>query len=524
MPAYQIRNGNQLFDTAGRQVGVRLPSGEDQMFTLASRSGAAADLNRAQRRATHKREAASPALNQAPAWAAGTAVVLGQVYRLSTKQLLVCTTAGTTHATTEPTITAGSAPAEITDNTAKWWPLQENTRTPIADAPTVTITDNAGGSVRNAFNIYNNPSLFESASAPNLHTPGGAGSFTRSTAWTVTDGTAADGGAGAGKLCKFRTTAFVTADDVIEIGYFASISADFKFERVQFDIVDLTGGYPVTEYSVSPGAQGSSRFWKLTIAGGRRKRLIRIRNYGGSVLTYVAVAADLTVEKPPVRSLTSMVFIDSFGDTEQPTVDDANFSLVPRLSRRLGYPNCQFIGLGGASYTYNDPGSGRKSVQWLLQNNDLSAFSPDLVINAHGYNAGNNGVSASTEATGAEFCWRAQRGLAPTVPVIVVGPHYLKPETSAGLTAVRDALKAKFLAWADPNSAFVDPFDGSVTLGDGTVVQASGPAWINATNSTWIIPSLGGGFDGYHLTIAGRAFYEDCLFAAIDLALNALGQ
>jgi len=173
------------------------------------------------------------ALAQAPLWAANTAYAATDVVRLSTGPLLLCTTAGTSHATTEPTITIGSAPAEITDNTAKWWALSEATRVAPSGAIAVTVTDNAGNSALGSIvNFFDNSAQFDQLSAPNVYTPGGAGSTKYCTAWSMLDGSTNDGGFGTnGKQGKYRTIEFVTNADLFEIGYFA-ITANFLNERV----------------------------------------------------------------------------------------------------------------------------------------------------------------------------------------------------------------------------------------------------------------------------------------------------
>ncbi len=486
-------------------------------------SGVTTDATRYKaQRLAHKADAAKAATTQARVWTSGMTVQPWEMVRLSTGQLLIATAptgASATTGATEPTITAGAAPAAITDNGVTWWPLQELTRPAPAGVPVPVVTDNAGGSARTQYGINANPSLFEQASAPNVFVIAGSGNTARTIAWTINDGSSADFGAGAGRITPYRTLAFVVPDDVIDIGYFAT-STSFINQRPIIEV----DGYPAMEVPLVPAAAGSSRHLKLTIPGGRRERLIRIRCSGGFNLQYIATASDIAPARPPVRALTAVVPSDSFGNTEMPNTSEDHLNLSVRVSRRLGFPNCVMAVAGGTSYSLDDAGSGRHSLKKIMAAHDFSAFGADLFMPMHGYNAGGNGVAPAVECADALTCWQGMRAASPTAPVIPVNVHYLRPGLLSAMTAMRDALKAQFLAWADPNSAFIDPTDGSITLGDGTIVREASDAWINATNAAWVLPPSGGAFDGAHLSIAGRAYYEDKLVAAAELALSALGR
>lgn len=434
---------------------------------------------------------------------------------------LVLATQGTAGVTgsVEPVIAVGAAPAAITDGTVTLWPLQEQTRPVPAGIPVPVITDNAGASARTQYGINANPGLFEQASAPNVFVIAGSGNTARTIGWTVNDGSSTDFGAGAGRITPYRTVSCVVADDVIEIGYFATTSTYIN-ERPIIEV----GGYPAMEVPLIPAAFGGSRHLKMAIPGGRRERLIRIRCSGGFNLQYLATASDIAPMRPPVRALTAVVPSDSFGNTEMPNAAEDHLNLSVRVTRRLGFPNCVMAVVGGTAYSFDDAGSGRQSLKKIMAANDFGAFGADLFMPMHSYNAAVSGVAPAVECDAALTCWQGMRQAASSAPIIPISLHYLRPGFVTQCTAMRDALKAQFLAWADSNSAFVDPTDGSITLGDGTVVRAADSAWINATNASWVLPPSGGVFDGAHLSIAGRAFYEDKLVAAVELALAALGR
>lgn len=508
-----------LFDRAtGRWVGKRDLQGREQIAAPAT-----GDIRA--RRVKYREDTARAAVNQMRLWSSGMTVQPFEPVRLSTGVVLIATQAavGTTGAS-EPTVTAGAAPAAITDNTVTWWPKQELSRPAPAGFPAVTVVESSGASTRTLYNIFNNPTLFEQASAPNVHTSGGSGNTTQSMGWTVNDGGTSNTGPGAGRVSKFRTVAFMIPDEVFDIGYL-SASTTYENERLLIEITDpVLGTYMVTEAPILPGGNGTSRKQTVTIPGGRRDRIIRLRCFGGFILQYIGVAADTNLRRPPVRGLTAMMNWDSYLDTELPAVKEANFDLGPNLARRLGFPNCIANGSGGTSYGFDDnSGSGRKSLKTVMQTNNFGIFAPDVRIYGLGFNAAVNGVAPAVEAADAQFCWSTADAFAPSAPDLIIGPHYARPGFTTQVAAMRDALKTQFLAWGKRNSAFIDPLDGSITLGDGTVVRAGDTAWLNTTNASWAIPPSGGGFDGAHLSIAGKAFYEDCLVSACDAALNALG-
>ena len=84
------------------------------------------------------------------------------------------------------------------------------------------------------------------------------------------------------------------------------------------------------------------------------------------------------------------------------------------------------------------------------------------MVVGHGSNAANYGVTPADEAAAARSSWRAIRTQAPDAPIVVIGTWYKHPSFVAQQEAMQAALKAEFLAWRDPNAAFIDPHDGSI--------------------------------------------------------------
>ena len=475
------------------------------------------DLTRVQRRLMRqgaKAAALRKPANQATVWASATAYAASDVVRLSGGQLDICSTAGTSGAS-EPSF---SSTAAITDNTVTWQALNETTQTAEAGAPAVVVADVSGTSALAVQrNFLSDASSFLQPTAPNVEAVSGSGANTRTRAWSIVDGSTNDNGYGAnGRMGKYRTIEFETAADVIEIGYFAT-TAGFPHERLRVWVND----YPVSEAPLVPGAAGGSRFFRLTITAPARTRRVRIAAYGSMLLSYVAVGTGYTITPPAQRSPLMAWLSDSFFDTESPSVLSAHYELGVQVAQKTGFPHCASWGLGGTSYALDS--SGRKAVQTLVTLNTLATFAPDVVAVCHGYNAANNGVTPATEVAAARASWSAIRAQAAEAPLLVVGTWYRQPSYTAQHDALQAALKAEFLQMGDENSVFIDPHDGSITRGDGSIIRQPGAAWFNSSNVSWAFPPTGGAFDGFHPSTPGVNYVlEPALVDAFDAALTAL--
>ncbi len=481
--------------------------------------GAALDDTERTQRMLRRQEAKSAALrppaNQAAAWAPATAYVASDVVRLSGGQLIIANTSGTSGAS-EPSFSSSVA---ITDNTVTWQSLNESTQTAEVGAPAVVVADVAGvSSLPVQHNFLLDAARFSQPTAPNVEAVSGSGANTRTRAWSITDGSTNDNGFGAnGRSGKYRTIEFETAADVIEIGYFAT-TAGFPHERLRVWVNDR----PVSEAPLVPGAAGGSRFFRLTTTALEPTRRIRIAAFGTMLLSYVAVGAGETVAPPVQRSLLMAFIADSFFDTESPSILSAHHDMGVQVAQKTGFPHCVSWSVGGTSYSMDS--NGRASLQTLLTLNSLSAFQPDAVVVGHGSNAANLDVTPAIEAAAARASWDAIRAQAARAPVIVIGTWYRHPGFAAQHDAMQAALKAEFLAWRDPNAAFIDPHDGSIVRGDGSVVRSPGVAWLNASNVSWAFPPTGGAFDGFHPSPTGvHSVLTPALVDTIDAALTALG-
>jgi hypothetical protein len=255
----------------------------------------------------------------------------------------------------------------------------------------------------------------------------------------------------------------------------------------------------LSESPIVPGTvTGQNAYVGASITGPARKRTIRVACFGPMLLSYVAVDAGFTIDATKKRGLTMLWGSDSYGDTESPDLAAPNYDLAVKVSQALGFPHVIHAGVGGTSYSVNN--GTRRSYRNILATNDLGALSPDSILLAYGGNAANGGVSASVEASTASECWALTRSACPLPTIIVCGTWYRHPSFLAQHDALQEALKAEFLKWADPNSAFIDPHDGSVTMGDGSVVLQPTSAWFNSSNVSWAMP------DPAHPSNPGKAY------------------
>lgn len=467
------------------------------------------------RRQDAKAAAGSTPLNQALPWAPLTAYAASDVVRLSSGQLIMASTGGTSGAS-EPSFSATTA---ITDDTVIWQPLNESTQTAAVGAPSVAVADVPGvSSLPVQRNFLLDAASFAQPTAPHVEGVGGSGANTRTRAWSMVDGSTTDNGFGAnGRSGKYRTIEFETTADVIEVGYFAT-TVGFAHERLRIWVND----HPVSEAPLVPGAAGGSRFFRLTIGAADPIRRIRIAAYGTMLLSYVAVGAGETIAPPAQRSLLMAFIADSFFDTESPSILSAHHDAGVQVAQKTGFPHCLSWSLGGTSYSLDS--SGRKALQTLVTLNSLSPLLPDAVVIGHGFNAPNHGATPAAESTAARSSWAAIRAQVADAPIIVVGTWYKHPSFAAQHEAMQAALKAEFLAWRDPNSAFIDPHNGAITLGHGAVIRPPGAAWFNAGNVSWALPPPGGVFDGFHPSPSGvHGVLVPALVDTIDAALSALG-
>jgi len=441
------------------------------------------------------------------AWAASTVVRAGQIMYLTATQRLRASVGGTTGATAPTYATSGT----ISDGTVTW--VAEDLPTPL-----VSIVESSGAtSLGNVVNFLGSADSFDQYSAPNLVTVAGSGTTLRNSAWSHLDGSTNDSGFGAnGQVGKFRAIEFMTEADVIDVGIF-SITAGSPNLRLQVRVDGVLAG----EAPIVPGATGSSRKFTITIGGARRRRRIRVSTSGNMNLQYAAVASNATISRPTQRAPMVAMFMDSFFDTEQPAYNLALHEAGVQAAELLGFSHLFPCGVGGTSYTAN-AGGRRNLVDVLNLNTATLMASPiDAVVVGHGYNAPTAGTAPAVEAAAAVVAWTKLREITSS-PLVIIGPWYVTVTYAAQMPLIRDALKRAFLEFADANSVFIDPLDGSVTAGNGTVIRPAGVAWINSSNAAWALPPAGGGFDGAHVSVAGRALLIDCIVQTTETALSYL--
>lgn len=503
--------------TAGNPNQAGLPVGYNRLPPQqgAARKQAASTMR--ERRLAAQAGGQIPAAIQATLRVDGATVAKSDVIRFAAGDLFIASTGGVL-AGAEPALAAvGTAQAAITDGAAKWQPLCERTAAPQSDTLAVVVTDNAGASPFTQYNAYITPELFELGSAPKFRYVSQGGTLSRWQSYLLNEGGVSDNGLGAnGLLGHYGTRVFVTNSDVIDIGYFSSV-AGFPDERWKIWVNDK----PISEGALVPTVNGSPRFLRLVLGGGRRKRRVRVACPGRFIQTYIAVPADCTLEKPTDPGWLSLDVNDSFGFTELAGTGSAHhdFSVVSGL--RLGFEHIAHSGIGGTSYGLAN--GAKRSLRALAAAGEFAGLRPNCVRYGLGYNAAGAAIPPSKEADDALYCWQyfddqMQDGLH-----IIRGCWYARPGLEAAQAAQSNALRAKFEQWANPRSAFIDPLDGSITLGDGTSLRASGQPWLPTNAAAWMIPPAGGDFDGAHISAAAAPNFIDLDVESTELVLQAFG-
>lgn len=467
--------------------------------------------------ATRQMNMAAAALNpsiKAPDLPIGQPINLDFTYNVN-GSLVVPSVAGTTDTLpgSLPGITPGVDPGAITSGTATLYSLCRPSKPAATDRPAVTLVESAGATgLGNVVNFFDNPDKFETLSAPYYHSAGGSGIGKLSSLWAWNDGGTAVTHGVAGRIAKWSTRVFRTNSDVIDIGFMGgSPTADNEHIRIRVN------GALVNEAPMAHTLNGTSRKFTLTIAGGIMDREICIETSPYFGLQYAAVPTGRTLYKPTKRGNCLAWFGDSYEDTESPSIGDAFWDLTPRVGIRLGFRHVLGCGSGGTSYAVDSSSGGRKSFETQLTLNDIGAYTFDAIAITNSFNAITSAtVTAAMEAEAAGRCWRNIRQKRSEV-MLIVGPWYRYAPNATKYDQVRAALFAAFLEFGDFRSYFIDPYDGSITRGDGKVIrEANGVAWFNAGNIAWAI-----GPDNAHPSPAGVALLEDELVSAFDLCLRA---
>lgn len=504
--------------TVGNVQQAGLPVGYNKLPRTQSAQQQQSQKSLRDRRLSAMAGAVKVAANQAPLRVDSATINASDVIRYSTGDLFIASTGGAL-AAAEPGLAAvGTVQTTITDGACKLQPLGERTAAPQSDTLSVTVTDNAGASPLTQYNAFTNPELFEMGSTTAFQYVSQGGALSRWQAYLLFDGSANNNGLGAnGLVGDYCTRVIVTQSDVIDIGYFGS-NAGFRNERWKIWVDDK----PVTEATLMSTTNGSPRYLRLVIAGGRRTRRIRVAQPGGFIQSYIAVPADCTLEKPIDPGLVFLESIDSFGSTELAGVPSIHHDFAITSALRVGAEHVALAGIGGTSY--NRSNGLRSSVKALVQAGAFAGVAPHVIRFGQGYNAAGNGDSPEVEAQAAQYCWQYFEDTQPEAVQIIRQPWYARPGLETAMARQADRLRAAFEQWANPRSALVSPLDGSIILGDGTVVREAGSPWLPTNSAAWMIPPAGGDFDGAHISAAARPTFTDLDVGATNTVLQAFGM
>lgn len=468
-----------------------------------------------QMRTRDKAYSTRPALIQAPLWATGTAYAVGDTVRLSTGQLIRCTTAGTS---------AGAAPAfsainEMTDNTARWWFTGRYTQSPPAGRPVPTISDNSGfTALSTTFNLSVDTTKVLQIEVSGMDVIAGTGQDALNYGWTFKDSPANDNGAGAnGHVSWFRAYRFRTDATVIDIPYIVSTSQD----RFQVYIDE----YPLWEAPPAPGATGTSRFVKLdwsSAPGSPRSYQVE----GPSVSRKIGLTAGAVLYPERQDGVIGALITDSYGTTAVPTwVAGHSEYLGVSVLRKLGARYQLMYSLGGTGYVRSS-GNRYKVADFLANNTFLTQ--PDFVMVPQSFNDIGISTPAVDTVAAAVPTWHRMRELFPNAFLVFCGPWPAADVAGALRVATDAALEAAFVSFADKRSGWISPITGKIILGDGMVTVASDGAWITGTgrqgattgtgNSDWATST-----DAAHPSPTGQQLLETRLTDSVETLLTKAG-
>jgi hypothetical protein len=491
-------------------------------------------------------KAGRPALRQAQLWtnngAAGQPYKNGDVYRLSTGQLIVCILAGTGSTTTEPTF---SDTAEMTDGAAKWWAVGRMTQSPPAGFAVPTVLWVAGNTALTAYNPFGSPSRFYQPTTPNIQGDlnASSGITSQNQGWLFNDGTAVDSGFGANGRQGFqRCIEFWSDTDILEIGVFTNSVANERL-RVYIDDYPMEEAPTVSSSVLSVNASGFLRisFAASTPVEGRKLRLWRIESNAATLFKAIGITTGATLYPAQKSGLLGLFISDSFGNTVcgasaaavTTTSTSTNFSFGVNFVaeemtgaaslRKAGIRYASMASIGGSGY--NTPGaSSRYSARNLLAFNNFASIGADVVVFCHGYNEYLNDATANiATAAAATAAWTSARAQFPNALIVVIGPWSANKSAIATMIALDVALQAAFQAWADPRSTWESPITGG-TIQRGTL-SAGVEAWTTGTGSIGNGGSANSliytGNDASHPSPVGRTLYLTRVAAAIQRGMAA---
>lgn len=453
----------------------------------------------------------------APAWAATTAVVKGQVMTLPTGQLILATNAATTGASAPVPSKAAPTGRPITDGgvTAYGTPIS-NPATTVINPPTVSINANAAaaGLTATLLNGGGVPSPLLTAFGGLITAQGFQNSiypvgFARGT----TGGNSNGVGTGAGLSATYtydvhdNTIEFYITDAVVGLVF----NGNTNPQQVEIDGV-LMSASP----SICTNAANQCIVWDFN--GVVKRRQVRVNSWGGTCnpsLTGVALSTIGFIEATDSPNDQMLLLGDSILNSISSPGSVLPISTVGGyLKRYLGLAGVFNCSVGGTGYL-TAPANTFNSLSVLLNpvNQTLFAgYNPGHVLIAQGYNdigVGNAAVAAAALAT-----WQQARVQFPNAKITVTDGFSEATGPSANALSLAAALQTQFDSWGDANSRFIQSIGPSVAGAWMQGIAGAGTA-LAAGNSYNFI-----GTDNVHPTILGAQYYGLRLANAITAAWN----
>lgn len=412
-------------------------------------------------------------LGPAPAWAASTAYVAGQVVTNGSYQYL-CNVAGTSAASGGPTGTSANL---ITDNTVSWYYYGlAMPGTASVNQPVITQSASVPGALTQTIAMNASPSPFYYAGG-NVNVTGSAQyNFQCFVVIASTKST-----------CPARAT-FVTDAQKIAVKTTSSQNA------IRY-IVD--GQYvTISGYVNGTGASPSYNIIDFTNSGTRKIHTITLEIHHNTQFGGISIGPTEEAWAPKTQDRIRVIWIGdsiSSSGSNSPSIDGAD---VPyQVGLMLGWSDVWDASQGGIGYTNTNSGTGYTFGQQVTQT--VAGNNPNVIVFMGSVN--DVGTASATEQANALAAFQNARSLYPSVPIIVLGIWPDATGPSAGLLSTENDVKTAFTTWADSNSYFIpianDPVQAWMT-GTGRVNSTTGTG-----NSDMYTAS-----DAVHPTDMGRSY------------------
>lgn len=438
------------------------------------------------------------------AWAASTAVAVGDVRSNDTGKTYICTTAGTTAASGGPTGKGSS----ISDGTAVWDYNGPQT------APVWSITATKPGTA-NAQRTLTNP-------APINVRYGGAQITTASGGVIGWDSSVGAGVAGNVETGHSGTGWFIEVETDEQVFVLDCRTNSSSAYRVIVTDLDSNGNFGPRYIDLIPripnannGASHCFNVLDFTNVGGRKPRRIRFELGGQIICHNLWTSVFSTIWKPPLHDQLKIAFLgDSWTQAGTQSVNGRRGGYADICCWMLGGDECLSSGSPSTGYVHINTNGGNFPQQLLNfagRYTDVTDTDPHIVI-IHGGTNDDPADLAGIQAN-AFMTINGIRSVKPSLPIFVAGINTYFA-ASVNNVQIENAIFAAVDAFIAQQTALgLDPLIYKIPV-------ATDPAgfWITGSSNTGT-PTSGNSAiyigTNNHLNDAGMAYYGRKMAAAI---------